>query len=450
MPTMFRAIFDKKNIFCTMFVLAFMYSLTLIPIPSFFEPIEDALEDFEMTDLVFSKLSHVSHEEDKNFSVGAFAADTNIVIVNIGKLPREGVAAELEIIAAQKPRIIGIDAFFRKLKPTLKDLEKDPNLASTFNPDEARGDSILSQTFAKVEASAVPVVLVSKLSKPNQEIECFDSLELSNHFFSQYCEHAFSNMITEGSDKEYKTSRTFTPYLNYKKTKMLHFAVYLANAANPKVTEKFIKRNKQVEIIKFSGNQDKFYVLDVEHIFDPNVDKSFLKNKIVLMGYMGESLVKSDWEDMFYSPLNQHYVGKAYPDIYGIVIHANIISMILHGQHVNQMSSWLSILLGIILCHLNVVIFHHILKKYAIWYGAWSKVIQIIQSLVLVIVILTVFEKYNYQINLALAIGAILLAGDLVEIWFDGIMNINWTALKQHQTAFIAKNWTRMKRGKTS
>jgi hypothetical protein len=124
--------------------------------------------------------------------------------------------------------------------------------------------------------------------------------------------------------------------------------------------------------------------------------------------------------------------------------------MILHGQHVNQMSSWLSILLGIILCHLNVVIFHHILKKYAIWYGAWSKVIQIIQSLVLVIVILTVFEKYNYQINLALAIGAILLAGDLVEIWFDGIMNINWTALKQHQTAFIAKNWTRMKRGKTS
>ena len=447
---MIKAIFDKKNIFCTLFVLAFMYALTLIPIPTFFEPIEDALEDFEMTDLVFSKLSHVSHEEDQNFNVGAFAADTNIVIVNIGKLPREGVAAELEIIAAQKPRIIGIDAFFRKLKPTLKDLEKDSNLAATFNPDEARGDSILSQTFAKVEAAAVPVVLVSKLSKPNQEKNCFDSLELSNPFFSQYCENAFSNMITAGSDKEYKTSRTFTPYLNYNKTKMLHFAVYLANAANAKATEGFLKRNEQVEIIKFSGNQDKFYVLDVEHIFDPNVDKSFLKNKIVLMGYMGESLVKSDWEDMFYSPLNKRYVGKAYPDIYGIVIHANIISMILHSQHVNQMPTWLSILLGIILCHINVVIFHHILRKYAIWYGAWSKVIQIIQSLVLVIVILTVFEKYNYQINLALAIGAILLAGDLVEIWFDGIMNIHWESLMQRNATFIAKNWTRIKRGKTS
>ncbi|MEY3413123.1 MAG: hypothetical protein RIQ70_1815, partial [Bacteroidota bacterium] len=29
-------------------------------------------------------------------------------------------------------------------------------------------------------------------------------------------------------------------------------------------------------------------------------------------------------------------------------------------------------------------------------------------------------------------------------------MNINWIAQKQRHTAFIAKNWTKMKRGKTS
>jgi hypothetical protein len=445
---MIKAIFDKKNIFCTLFVLGFMYSLTFIPIPSFFEPIEDALEDFEMTDLVFSKLSHVAHEEDDNISVGAFSADTNIVIVNIGKLPREGVAAELAIIAEQKPKIIGIDAFFRKLKPTLNDVMQDSTLAATYNPDEAHGDTVLSETFAKVEKSGVPVVLVSKLSKPNTDKNYFDSLELSNPFFSQYCENAYSNMITAGSDKEYKTSRTFTPFLNYKKTKMLHFAVYLANAANPNAVNKFIDRNEQVEIIKYSGNQDKFYVLDVEHIFDPKVDKSFLKNKIVLMGYMGETLNKSDWEDMFYSPLNRRYVGKAYPDIYGIVIHANIISMILHGDYIDKMPDWISILIGIFLCHLNVVIFHYILHKYAIWYGAWSKVIQLVQSLVLVLAILIIFERYNYHVSLTLAIGAILLAGDLVEIWFDGIMNVDWAKLLSFNSSYASDKWKIIRRGK--
>lgn len=423
---MIKAILDKKNIFCTLFVLGFMYVLTLIPIPSFFEPIEDALEDFEMTDLVFSKLSHVSNDDNQDLKVGAFSADTNIVIVNIGKLPREGVAEELKIIAAQKPRIIGIDAFFRKLKPTLNDVIADSTLASIYNPDEAHGDTVLSNTFAEVEKQGVPVVLVSKLSKPNPNKNCFDSLELSNPYFSQYCENAFSNMITAGSEKEYKTSRTFTPYLNYKDTNILHFAVYLSNAANPKATEKFLERKQQVEIIKFSGNKDKFYVLDINDIFNPDLDKSFLKNKIVLMGYMGETLDKSDWEDMFYSPLNRRYVGKAYPDIYGIVIHANIISMILNGQHINQMPDWFAILIGIILLHFNVVVFHYILHKYAIWYGAWSKAIQLIQSLILVICILLVFENFNYHMELSLAIGGLLLAGDLVEIWFDGIMNVDW------------------------
>jgi CHASE2 domain-containing sensor protein len=437
---MLKAIFDKNNIFCTIFVLAFIYSLTIIPIPSFFEPIDDALEDFELTDLVFSRLSKGTHEEDKDFSVGAFSADTNIVIVNIGKLSREGVAAQLDIIASQKPKIIGIDAFFRKLKPTLADVAKDSTLINSYSPEDTHGDSVMSNTFAKVEQAGTPVVLVSKLSKPNIEKKYFDSLELSNPFFSQYCENAFSNMITDSLAKEYRTSRTFTPFLYYKNNKVNHFAVYLANAYNPTAAQNFLKREKKYEIIKFSGNKDKFSILDVNQVFDPNLNQNIFKNKIVLMGYMGESLDKSDWEDMFYSPLNSRYVGKAYPDIYGIVIHANIISMILSGNHVNTIPDYLSLLIGILICHLTVVIFHHILHKYAIWYGAWSKVIQLVQSLIIVIIILLVFEMYNYKLDLSLAIGAIILAGDLVEIWFDGIMNINWQKWKNLSALGIKKN----------
>jgi hypothetical protein len=54
----------------------------------FLNPYDVALTDFDMTDLSFSP--EIREEQE---------ADTNIVLVNIGYLPRKLIARELEIIS---------------------------------------------------------------------------------------------------------------------------------------------------------------------------------------------------------------------------------------------------------------------------------------------------------------------------------------------------------------
>jgi hypothetical protein len=64
-----------------------------------FDPISQALEEFELTDWVFSKL-----RKDP-------VPDERIVIVNIAP-DRRMIAEQIRIISQHNPRVIGIDSFF--------------------------------------------------------------------------------------------------------------------------------------------------------------------------------------------------------------------------------------------------------------------------------------------------------------------------------------------------
>lgn len=404
---MIKGLFDLKNVACTIFILVSIYLLSNINLnSSFLDPLDGALKDFELTDLVFSQMRHTQHATDSTFVISDTQADTNVVIVNIGKLTRGGIAEELEVINQYKPRVVGIDAFFRHPKDSLEDIQLQQAIKDAGN-----------------------VVLVSKLSHYNDNTEQFDSIEHSNAMFSKYSDYAFANLITESDEREGKTSRTFNPVSKVKNVDYLCFPLKIAEYYNKDAVKKFIDRKKDVEIINFRGNLAKYHVLDIDDVFDPEVDKTFLKDKIVLMGFVGESVHESSWEDMFYSPLNHKYVGKAYPDIYGIVIHANIISMTLSHDYINESPEWLTYFLGILICHLNVVVFYYFLKKQAIWYGVLTKGLQLLQSVILIIIILVIFDKNNYKLELSLAFAVIVLAGDLVEIWFEGVMNFKWNKI---------------------
>ncbi|NJM93588.1 MAG: CHASE2 domain-containing protein [Cytophagales bacterium] len=70
----------------------------------------------------------------------------------------------------------------------------------------------------------------------------------------------------------------------------------------------------------------------------------------MIFGYLGESFNDVSWEDKFYTPLNKTYAGKANPDMYGVVIHANIVSMILNHDYVYTMAESTGVLVAIVLC----------------------------------------------------------------------------------------------------
>ena len=84
---------------------------------SAFDPISQALTDFELTDIVFAQL-----RPDPT-------VDTSIVVVNLAPTRRE-IAQQVQIISQLNPKVIGIDSFFN-CEGNLYDTINCPQLIDT-------------------------------------------------------------------------------------------------------------------------------------------------------------------------------------------------------------------------------------------------------------------------------------------------------------------------------
>ncbi|MEQ9008015.1 MAG: CHASE2 domain-containing protein [Ekhidna sp.] len=116
--------FIRDTIFCSLFIFGIMglfASVTLFKVFDLFDPIGDMFSDFELTDIVFSQL-----QEDP-------IADERIVMVNIGNLPREGIARQIEIINRYEPAVIGLDVMLDAVKEWPEDSDLTLVLSETPN-----------------------------------------------------------------------------------------------------------------------------------------------------------------------------------------------------------------------------------------------------------------------------------------------------------------------------
>ena len=91
------------------FLIGVVFRFSAFGIFNAFDPIGEAISDIEITDIVFSQLRETP------------PADTNVVLVNIGTLPRAGIAEEINIIAKYDPKVIGLDCFFEDYKDPFGD-----------------------------------------------------------------------------------------------------------------------------------------------------------------------------------------------------------------------------------------------------------------------------------------------------------------------------------------
>ena len=134
-------------------------------------------------------------------------------------------------------------------------------------------------------------------------------------------------------------------------------------------------------------------------------------------------LYKLTVEDKYYTPLNSKYTGRSNPDMFGVVIHANIIAMILNEQYLDQMSETTAWLLAVLVCFLNVVVFSIIYYKLDKWYDGITKLIQLVEALILTFIIIIVFHYFDFKLNLTWTIIAVLFAGDSLEVYYGVLVN---------------------------
>ncbi|UII27692.1 CHASE2 domain-containing protein [Fulvivirga maritima] len=400
------------SILATIFVFSIMwiiFNVTQFKIFDAFDPIGEALDDMDITDVAFSNL-----REDP-------LPDTNIVVVNIGYLNRAELAHEISIINKYDPKIVGVDIFFDGLK------------------SDTLGDVFLSNVLDEVDS----LVLVSELLQtPQFAIEhpgddYFDSLHTSHPIFGGGAYHGFANLFTDAETQEdFKTCRAFPPQRKVKKESNEAFAVKIAQLYAPQKASNFLERGNASEVINYRGNiidpftrtdyPNRFYALDVDDVLKENFVPGLIKDKIVLFGYMGKDFFDTSWDDKFFTPLNKKYAGKTNPDMYGVVVHANIISMILNEDYVNDLNDkeGFGIVLAILICFVNVVLFSYIYYRLPDWYDGITKTIQLLEIGLILFVIVMVFSAYSFKLNLVITLAAIALAGDALEVYYGVVKNI--------------------------
>lgn len=392
----------------TIFGVLFLYGISKIEIPDLFNPISKTLEDFELTDLVFSQF-----RESPDFN-------DDIVLVNIGELDRAGIAAQMEIISRYKPKVIGIDAFFRKPKHS-PDPIKDSLLV--------QGDSALSRAFR----GADNLILGCELHE-NAEKSLIDSISMSHPMFTQNSHTAYLDMISEGRNT-FKTARNCVLRQKVGDSIMLSFPSMLAKIYNSEKLKKLEARNNETEAINYIGNVqtvDKentpnskiaFTALDVDDIFTDDTDAiaafpAIFKDKIVIMGYMGANFNTYSTTDRFFTPLNKNYVGRASEDMFGVIVHANICAMILNEDYINEMPASWSYVINVAIIFLNILLFTYLYFKLELFWDGATLVITIVQALLLTTIIVYIFDIYDYKLDFTMATVALFLMPNIIELYY--------------------------------
>ena len=82
-----------------------------------------------------------------------------------------------------------------------------------------------------------------------------------------------------------------------------------------------------------------------DEIIDAEFQLSKVENKIVLVGSLGSVINNDDsnfGEDHFYTPLNPRSSWRSYPDMYGLIVQANILRMVLDKDFIINIPAWLN------------------------------------------------------------------------------------------------------------
>jgi len=421
-----RKIFNHFNLLhpdnyvSTILVFGFFWTIGQIPI-SFLDPVGDAFADVELTDVFFSRMG--KNEEHRVSEDGTTIIDTNVVLVNIGFIPRGGIANLIDIVNYGKPKVVGLDVFFR-------------------HPKDSVQDSMLALAFSKTKN----LVLVSEGNDFDPKTNSYKSYETSWEGLNRYASNGLANMVLEDDEgeRDLKVCRKFIPTGRIEEldSVMPTFAVKLCELYAPEKVEALKKRSYDQEIINFYGNihvspywlpdyydlnsfpKPYYQAYDYTQLFHPEFDPVVFKNKIVILGFLGERIDKDENADKFYTPLNDKYIGKANKDMYGVVVHCNIISTILSGEYIDQSSdTWLHIL-GVFCVFLTFASFRPIYNDYKIWYDGITKVLALGFAVFVLGVQAFIFWKFNYQLRFgAVYFACILISGDFLEIYYGLLKN---------------------------
>ncbi|WP_431135524.1 CHASE2 domain-containing protein [Psychroserpens mesophilus] len=332
----------------------------------FFNPLHKAFSDFSFLDVFYSEKFN---NRDK--------INSEIILVNIENHDREVIANLLSAILKEDPKVVGFDIILEA------------------HSDKTKTDTLLSQLLQN--------------KKVVTSFEAYhDSLIFSDPFFKTKHKPGFV-------DFNFKTNtaviREFIGKKVINDTKQSSFATLIAKKYLSKKRWKkynYDEKLNTLQTIKYSGDYTAFPHLILDDFF-LNDNKPILKDKIVIMGYIGSPTGnKYDIQDKFFTPLNPTIAGKSDADMYGMVIHGNITNMLIKNDLMHRISLFWLCIITFICMYFSTILYMKWNKKYKISYRTRKQVYQLIFAIVLFALAIWLFKNDIILSPFPIIIGIIL------------------------------------------
>ena len=157
-----------------------------------------------------------------------------------------------------------------------------------------------------------------------------------------------------------------------------------------------------------------------------------------MMGYLGDYLGDPAWEDKFFTPMNKKLAGRANPDMFGLVIHANAVAMILNEDYIDQLSNFQKYLIAFLVCLFTVALFIWIDRSLPMWFDALSVFIQLLEVLLISSFVIFAFANWSWKLDLTVAIGVSALVGPCYDI-FKSVQNEVNKRLERRREKYLKK-----------
>jgi CHASE2 domain-containing sensor protein len=374
---------ERDTILATVWVFVFIVGLGSIPLNlGVINPLKLSLKDFDSNDLSYSK--YIGKAEHTKL-------DKNITIVNIGNADRELLSMLIDKVASFKPKVIALDAYF--------DGPKDP-----------LQDSMLNETFKRHKN----VIVASVMQFKGEE---GDSVYFRGNYFNTASQYAYANIFQDSLS----TIRAYDPFLvdqsDGKKYKS--FSSAIVEAYNPEQYKKLEEKGQGKLLINYTRRLNQYKLVELDDLMvNDAVDASYFNGKIVLLGYVNDD--PNDISDKKFTPMNRRYYGKTIPDMNGIVVHANIISMALENNYIKKLPSWANLLVAVVICWLHMSFFIRYYLESHIWFHLVAKIAQVLSVIFFVWLGIYLFDQYRVKVDMKISILVIALAVDVIyfyEAW---------------------------------
>ena len=381
-----KYLYERDTFISTIWVFIFIIVLGSIPLNlGIMNPIKLGLKDFDFNDLYYSKVSDKTEGYDKR-----------IVLVNIGHANRAEIAMLIDKVASYQPKVMGLDALFE-------------------GPREAADDSLMRDVVHRHKN----LVLAVKYQTDKQ-----DKLVGGNNFFAD--SSTKTGFVNFPYDSDFESIRYYFPFKadDHDHDRVLpSFSSALVKEYDPAAYEKIKKKTNQKTIInythKLTPEKAMYQVVEPEQLMmEDGVDSSAIKGRIALLAYVNTS--PYDIEDKKFTPMNERPYGKTAPDMNGIVVHANIISMVLDHNYIKKVPSWGNWLIAIIICWLHMSFFIHYYLENHIWFHLAAKIAQVASAIFFVWLGAEIYSRYGLKVDMKISLITIVMAVDVIyfyEAW---------------------------------